>query len=121
MKFRRLVLFIAPLLIATTAGCAASYRYTQTAAAAAPSRAEGCDFTLIEVLEDPARYEQLGVLEDPRGDWPGTVDAFKKMARSYVCQAGGEVVVPQINGMGVYVRAVVYRVRATARAAIPSP
>jgi hypothetical protein len=37
-----------------------------------------------------------------------TAGDFKTQVQLQVCQAGGDLVVPQINGLGLYVRGIVY-------------
>jgi hypothetical protein len=53
-------------------------------------------------------YSELGVLDFDFGIAIGAVDTFKTKIQKQVCQAGGDLVVAQINGDGCYVRGIVF-------------
>jgi hypothetical protein len=93
-----------------SAGCGPHYVYTRSSQEVTNAKSSGCDFAVTASLTDPSSYVELGVLDlhfDPARD----IAAFKEMVRADVCQAGGDLVVTEINGVGSYVRGIVFKKR----------
>src|SRR5690242_16109460 len=86
-----------------------------------PPKAANCDFDVAAQIPEGSEYEELGVLDAARIP-SRNLGTFKMHAAPTVCQAGGDLVVGQINGQGYYMRGIVFhrRLRATPPAA-PSP
>jgi hypothetical protein len=96
------------LAFVSLAGCGQVYRYTVTSTAPVQARAADCDFVVSGTLPEDKSLVELGVLEYERTP-PHQIAKLKEMIHDQVCQAGGELVVGQINGFGYYVRAIVFR------------
>lgn len=97
-------------------GCAASYSYHNNTDTTYPSKSEDCDFQIKSSNPGPD-YVEIGIiavkfnLADRSGNPIGTSDPieFKEKIRKIVCQAGGDIVVGEVNGNGQYVRGTVFR------------
>lgn len=100
---------VAVLLITT--GCGPVYRYT-TDVQAAPKPSD-CDFLVTATTDTANDYLELGVVELKRDfQFARNIEKFKDVIGDQVCEAGGDLVVGQINGAGVYVRGVVFKRKA---------
>ena len=96
------------LLAVMVAGCS-KYRFHPHAGVAVIPEPEDCTFHVVEHWPYPG-YEEVGVLEVAKGLGPARdYNEFWHDVRSLVCEAGGEVVIPQINGLGWYMRGIVLR------------
>ncbi len=98
------------IMLTLTSACATNGNYTYTASMpkAAPPKSPGCDFLVVN-LPPQGPYEEIGTVGAPEGERVDTPTEFKQAVRSSVCQAGGDVVVTQVNGAGYYVRGTVLR------------
>ncbi len=83
------------------------YRFTATSAPQ-PPKAPGCTFAISNSPPDPQHFQELGAL-DPLRQPSRRLDIFKKHAAPAVCAAGGDLVVPEVNSYGLYMRGIVYR------------
>jgi hypothetical protein len=103
-------------LVIALAGCAAGsgYKFSLTAEKPLAAKAPDCQFRVVNVLPETG-YRELGVL-DAAGIVADKIDAFKVKIQQQVCEAGGDLVVAEINGYGDYVRGVVF-VKASAEQA----
>jgi hypothetical protein len=107
-------LLTALVLSITAAGCGPVYHFTKTTQETAVAKPEAsCDFLVTASAPDPQSYVELGVLEWRRVP-PHRIDEFKSWIFDDVCAAGGDLVVGEINGAGVYVRGIVFKKRAVA-------
>ena len=88
------------------AGCAASYQFTGTGKPATP-KPPNCEIGVSATVPGP-EYEELGILQ-PVANPTRDIREFKESVREPVCRAGGDHVVGEINGLGIYVRGVVFR------------
>jgi hypothetical protein len=92
------------------AGCATTgnnYKFSITAEQQATGRAPDCSFRVVNVAPQQG-YNELGVLDYDSGDVATKIDEFKTKIHAQVCQAGGDLVVAEINGFGSYVRGIVF-------------
>jgi hypothetical protein len=99
-----------PLLALLFAGCV-GYTYTATTQTAATAKPAGCAFDLLTTRPERA-YAELGVVEHggtPNTGGATTAGAFKDMVANAVCRAGGDAVITEVNGMGIYVRGTVLK------------
>jgi phage terminase large subunit-like protein len=85
------------------------YRYTATNAAR-PPKPSTCELRVSATL--PAEgYEEVGVFEVSGGAPARAIADFKEQYGAQACQAGGDLVVAEVNGGGQIVRAVVFAKR----------
>jgi hypothetical protein len=99
---------VALFLALTVAGCGGPvYRFTSISAPQAP-RPQDCAFAISTSPPDPRQFEEIGVL-DARRQPSNRLDVFKRHAAPEICAAGGDLVVPEVNGYGYYMRGVLYR------------
>jgi hypothetical protein len=93
-------------LLALAFGGCISHSYTNTAPTPFPPKSDGCDFAL-STAGAPAGYQEIGTV----GGCSGTYDlsAYKAQIAHLVCGAGGDLVVAQVNGNGVYCLGTVFR------------
>lgn len=109
----RSALAVALALGALTSGCAAHAHFTRTTTAQAAPREPTCAFEVFTTRPDRP-YDELGVIEDPKREgWRSIsrVSDFIDVSRQSVCEAGGDAVLAEVNGMGIYVRGTVIRFR----------
>jgi hypothetical protein len=90
--------------------CGPAFRLTlSTTSSTEPLRAKppGCEFRVVNIPPQ-GPYEEIGTLT--RASW-ATNDpvAFKNAVAGDVCRIGGDVVVTEVNGDGIYVRGTVLR------------
>lgn len=99
------------------AACLKPYTFAATTGVAYPPKPEDC--LLFVVDEWPyAGYGQIGVVES--GTRVRSRGEFYRAIQNQVCQAGGDVVVCQINGDGYYLRGIVLR-KMDAPGVMPQP
>lgn len=94
------------------------YNFEPTAPPSA-ARPSTCEFRVAATVPTNGDYEEVGVL-DARRTPSNNLTVFKMHVRKAVCQAGGDLVVGEINGMGYYVRAVIFRKVARQPASSPA-
>ena len=89
-------------------GCVPSYRFTRTTRLVTTPKPVNCAFELYTTRPDRP-FDEVGVLEGglPASDARG----FFRAVRPHVCRVGGDGVLTEINGQGVYVRGTVIRFR----------
>jgi hypothetical protein len=98
---------IAPLAL-ILCGCAAQYNYTLTAEQPGDPKPASCNFRVTGTLPE-GNYEELGVLDFGGGQAACNIAAFKESITPKVCEAGGDLVVGQVNGFNCYIRGLVLR------------
>lgn len=98
--------------LVTSVGCATSVTYTHVSEKEYPGRAADCQFQIQSRYPD-ASYEEVGVINlstDYYGhNGASDLKEFKKLIQNEVCRSGGEMVVPEINGKGYYLKASVFK------------
>lgn len=76
-----------------------------------PTRQAGCSFEIIE--GKPARdYQKVGVIDIESfyvGSIPKTEADFRKAFGPVICHAGGDAVIPGVNGDGRYIMATIVK------------
>jgi hypothetical protein len=82
------------------------HTYTGTSAARFPPKPTTCKFTM-RTGGVPPDYQEIGTI----GGCSGTSDLleYKDQIREDVCKHGGDLVVAQVNGYGVYCLGTVFR------------
>jgi hypothetical protein len=84
-------------------------RYEMSVSTTSPTRAKTatCEFRVVNMIPG-GNYEEIATLtvSDKAAESP---DEFKRAVREDVCRVGGDVVVTEINGLGLYVRGTVLR------------
>jgi len=65
-----------------------------------PEKPATCDFKIQSTLPDPNAYEEIGTINGCSGT--NDILQYKAGIRPKVCKAGGDLVVGQVNGYGVY-------------------
>lgn len=102
-----------PLLtLLVLAACTAprTYKLSTTQQVATTPKPANCDFRVVN-LPPSGDFDEIATLDfvyDPAHD----PEDFKRSVRDKVCSVGGDVVVSEINGNGLYVRGTVLRLRA---------
>lgn len=99
-------------------GCAGAYSFAPNTGLTYPAKPSDCNLYVVDSWSYPG-YVEIGIVEPtgggsgyPVGSGSGyarTQGDFYKMIRKPVCEAGGDVVVSQVNGLGVYIRGIVLR------------
>jgi len=81
-----------------------------------------CDFRVIN-LPPSGDFEEIGTLTHNDGEYGDqTPYEFKVSIRADVCRAGGDLVVTEVNGHGLYVRGTVLKQRSSPGATLaPAP
>jgi hypothetical protein len=95
------------ILLVSVAGCGPMYKYTSTSQPIA-AKPELCDFQVTGSPPQSGGYQEIGVIEMDNGV-TSSIAEFRKEVQTLVCKAGGDLVVSEINGVGSYVRGVVFR------------
>src|SRR6266511_6060544 len=93
------------LLIVSTvlAGCTAGFNYTKTSGEVTKAKPANCNFRVVSVVPTEVRVVEIGVLEFDRGGFGITdMSEFREAIAAQVCEAGGDIVVAQVNGAGMY-------------------
>lgn len=88
-----------------------SYRLSTTQQIATTPKPASCDFRVVN-LPPQGDFEEIATLDfvyDPAHN----PDEFKQAVHDKVCSVGGDVVVSEINGNGLYVRGTILRARAS--------
>ena len=95
-------------LLAVLISCGPTFSYTpRVSGAPTTAKAVPCNFDVTATL--PASgYEEIGLL-DRTWEWAKTAQDFKDAVQEAVCNAGGDLVVTEVNAVGNYVRGVVLR------------
>jgi hypothetical protein len=93
------------LLGAVLSGCV-MHPYSRTSAVAYPPKPANCPFRM-STAGQVAGYEEIGTI----GGCSGTNDlnSYREQIQSLVCQNGGDLVVVQVNGHGVFCLGTVFR------------
>jgi hypothetical protein len=94
--------------------CDPALKYVRTTHNAADPKPAKCAFDVLTVRPDRP-FQELGVLE-PDGPYTGSVAEYRNIARPFVCKAGGDAVVAEVNGLGMYIRGTVIRFTSAADA-----
>lgn len=118
-------IFCATLLLCT--GCAANFAlppqypatkgvFTPTAPASVErARPSTCDFVVL-TMQPNRPFDEVGIVEFTQAElmWRPihNVQVFREQVRDAVCNAGGDAIIAQINGMGIYVQGTVITWRA---------
>ncbi|MCI0569828.1 MAG: hypothetical protein L0Y66_03685 [Myxococcaceae bacterium] len=87
--------------------------WTKTTSIHTEARDEECSFDILTVRPDRA-FDELGIIDVQRGGFTEplkTAGEFRSSAHPYVCAAGGDAVLAEVNGLGIYVRGTVIRYR----------
>jgi hypothetical protein len=103
---RRLVILFLLVGCTRTTG----FLYTPTNSRTSSMKPDGCEFEILTT--PPARaFEEIGVLDlDPKVDYsPSTIPEFRKVAAHHICSHGGDAVIAQANGLGLYIKGTVVR------------
>ena len=92
----------------------ASYSYHHNSQNTYASKAEDCDFQVLSTMNNLQGYEEIGVINFTTmasGDllWVKDASVFKEKIRKFVCSAGGDAVLGEVNGAGGYIRGIVFR------------
>jgi hypothetical protein len=111
----RLALFACGLVVAGCIQYAAHYDYVPTTQTRAAPKPENCDFELLTTRPDRP-YDELGIVE-PAVKRASSVVEFRDRIRADVCRAGGDAVLSEIGGSGLYERGTVIRYRGRGTAA----
>lgn len=92
-------------------GCSSTtYPYSHVSDSAYPAKEESCKFRVLSALPS-GNYEEIGVFNIAWGHSkrPTTPGELTEKIRPDVCKAGGDFVVGDVNGYGVYVRATLFK------------
>ena len=104
--------FVVPIgLCFVLSGClVTTFPYSHTAEHTYPVKPENCKFRVLSTIPK-GDYEEIGVFNIDWGDFsqPSTPDELKQIVQKDVCKAGGDIVVGEVNGSGVYVRGTLFR------------
>lgn len=97
------------VFVSLIAGCV-SAKYTHTSETTFPSKPEDCTFRVMN-SQPRGDYEEIGavLMNGSQALFPSDLSKFQEMMRKDVCRAGGDIVVVDVNGIGQYVRGIVYR------------
>ncbi len=107
MTHRTVALLSAVAFVATLAMCAPKPTYTHTADTKFPARAADCEFKVQSTTPNPEEYLELGTINGCQGT--SELGRYKTIIQPQVCAAGGDLVVGQVNGYGIYCLGVVFR------------
>jgi hypothetical protein len=110
MKIKFLGLFIAILFFAGCSSIPTSYPYSHTSDRTYTVKSDDCKFKVLSALPS-GTYEEIGVFNIVWGDTtrPSSPNELKAMIGKDLCSAGGDFVVGDVNGYGVYVRATLFK------------
>jgi hypothetical protein len=105
-----------PFSLLLVAACGPAFKFTRTAEAPAAAKPADCNFRVVSTLEESKGYQELGVLDFNSGAYVGSMAVFLEKIGPEVCAAGGDLVVGEINGLGIYVRGIVFEKQPAATA-----
>ncbi|MFL5311754.1 MAG: hypothetical protein ACJ79H_15010 [Myxococcales bacterium] len=98
-------------------GCAAQPQYMATTSVRAQPKPENCSFDILTTR--PQRiFDELGIIDftggligqnGRRAGLPDNAAELKEKTARSVCDAGGDAVLAEVNGLGQYIRATVIR------------
>lgn len=101
--------------------CAPQIVATKTGTVNAAAKAPDCAFDIAAAVPSGEQYVEVGVIDvqvkarvQGTGQGvgaPRSIAQFKEQAASSVCKLGGDLVVTEVNGLGEYVRGVVFAKR----------
>ncbi len=98
MKFKIFIITVTAFFLQ---GCVSMQtKYSATAENQPPSKPANCEFKIQSTLPDPSQYEEIGTINGCFG--VTDILRYKAGIREKVCKAGGDLVVGQVNGYGVY-------------------
>lgn len=108
--------FVVILYLSTIIGCTVKYSYHRSSDLTYPPKSEDCDFQ-VRSSHPGENYVEVGIVAVDLGPVTppqGTSDpiVFKEKIKRFVCKAGGDVVVGEVNGYGQYIRGTVFRKKA---------
>src|SRR5215510_403628 len=105
------------VLSSMLAACAAETRYTPSSTKAVAARPPNCAFDVL-TLRPGRPVDELGIIDfqggtvakdGTRAGVPSSAAELREKIGPEVCQAGGEAVITEVNGLGQYIRATVVR------------
>ncbi|MCC6811138.1 MAG: sel1 repeat family protein [Deltaproteobacteria bacterium] len=106
-----------PLILIALAACAPTYTSSRTGSYSPIAKPASCEFIVATSLPS-ADYVEIAVVDvspKARSKYTGeglgmakTLQDFKREAAPYVCEAGGDLLLAEMNGLGDYVRGVVF-------------
>jgi hypothetical protein len=104
------------LLLASITGCTSvAYQFSHTGEKEYEPKKVDCKFRILSGLPQ-GKFEEIGVVNMTHyGDklgavtTPNTPGQFDAIIRNDICNAGAELVVGEVNGLGHYVRGTVYK------------
>jgi|GEM_PF-5944515 len=70
----------------------------------------GCLFEVLSTAPDLRKFEEIGVVE-PQLAYAHDATHFREYSAPALCSAGGDAIVPVVNGRGEYIKGVVYKRR----------
>jgi len=94
-------------LVVVISACIPAVTYTHTAESTFATKPRDCEFRIQSTIPSPEEYIELGTLNGCQGTTD--MSAYKERVREKVCGAGGDLVVGQVNGYGVYCLGVVFK------------
>lgn len=101
------------LLIISMSGCVAM-QYAHHSSNTYPARDPNCKVAFTALAPNLGQYEELGEVVAEGRQLDGSVYAmvsskFIEKAREQACKVGGDLVLKEVNGLGQYVRAIIFR------------
>jgi hypothetical protein len=101
-------------VLVLAAGCShVHYQLEMSSPTPVAAKTGRCEFRVVN-LPPAGDYEEIATLTPPYSYGDITAEAFKANVHDEVCRIGGDVVVTEVNGQGIYVRGTVLRARAAA-------
>jgi hypothetical protein len=93
------------LLVVLLGGCI-PHPYTRTSSVRYPPKPKNCAFR-VSTAGSTSGYEEIGTI----GGCSGTdnLGSYKRQIHEQICANGGDLVVAQVNGNGVYCLGTVFR------------
>lgn len=93
-------------------GCATPVIFTRVSKNEYPAKLKNCEFNIQSIFPSQG-FEEIGTINlgtDVYGqNHASDLSKFKSLIHEQVCLAGADLVVPDINGKGFYVRAIVFK------------
>ena len=86
-------------------GCV-SLPYSHTSDNTFASKSKNCKFRIKGSVPSPYEYEEIGTINGCSGT--NNISDYQKKIQENVCKAGGDLVVGDVNGYGVYCRGTVF-------------
>jgi hypothetical protein len=99
-------------LVSSAVGCATSVKYSRVSDVEYPAKAENCEFKIQSRFPDQS-FEEIGTVNlstnSDGENAASTLSKFRALIQKEVCRSGADLVVPDINGRGYYLRAIVFK------------